>query len=71
MFGSSNLDARSSVINEELDVTVYDEAFGAEMEAIFEADLKHARPYTIEEFNKRSLWERTTERLMQPFRSQL
>jgi len=31
-FGSSNLDSRSAAINEELDVSVYDGAFGSEME---------------------------------------
>ena len=70
MFGSSNLDARSSEINEELDVVVYDEKFGAEMEATFESDHKQAREYTLEQFNNRSLWERTSEWLALPFRSQ-
>jgi len=71
MFGSSNLDARSSEINEELDVVVYDEKFGREAETVFEKDLVGCREYTLEEFKKRSLWERTTEWLMLPFRSQL
>jgi cardiolipin synthase len=71
MFGSSNLDARSSAINEELDVVVYDEKFGREMENIFEKDLAQSREYTLNEFNKRSLWERATEWLALPFRSQL
>lgn len=71
IFGSSNFDARSSQINEELDVTVYDETFGREMETVFEADLKRSRPYTLEDFKQRSLWERTTEWLMIPFSSQL
>jgi cardiolipin synthase len=71
MFGSSNLDARSSEINEELDVVVYDENFGHGMESIFESDLKNTREYTLDEFEHRSLWERTTEWLMLPFRSQL
>ena len=71
MFGSSNLDARSSEINEELDVVVYDEKFGREMEAIFEKDLEQSREYTLQEFKNRSWWERTTEFLMLPFRSQL
>jgi cardiolipin synthase len=70
MFGSSNLDARSSEINEELDVVVYDENFGREMESVFEKDLKQSRQYTLEDFRKRSLWERTTEWLTAPFRSQ-
>jgi cardiolipin synthase len=71
MFGSSNLDARSSEINEELDVTVYDKEFGRQMEAVFENDLWHSREYTLAEFKQRSWWERTTEWLMLPFRSQL
>jgi cardiolipin synthase len=70
MFGSSNLDARSSEINEELDVVVYDESFGREMESVFEKDLAQAKQYTLEDFQNRSLWERTTEWLMVPFRSQ-
>ncbi len=71
MFGSSNLDARSSEINEELDVVVYDEGFGRQMETMFEKDLAQSREYTLEQFKNRPVWERTTEWLMLPFRSQL
>jgi cardiolipin synthase len=71
MVGSSNLDPRSSEINEEIDLVVYDEKFAREMETVFEKDLKQSREYTLEEFKKRSWWERTTEWLMIPFRSQL
>jgi cardiolipin synthase len=71
MLGSSNLDARSSEINEELDVAVYDENFGRQMEAVFEKDLHESREYTLQDFKNRSWWERTTEWLMLPFRSQL
>jgi cardiolipin synthase len=70
MFGSSNFDARSSEINEELDVVVYDQNFGREMESVFEKDLTQAREYTLDDFRKRTLWERATEWLMIPFRSQ-
>ena len=70
MFGSSNLDARSSEINEELDVVVYDQNFGREMESVFEKDLAQAREYTLEDFKKRSLLERAFEWLALPFRSQ-
>jgi cardiolipin synthase len=71
MLGSSNLDARSSEINEELDIVVYDQHFGGEMEAMFENDLKDAREYTLEQFRQRSVYERVTEWLAVPFRSQL
>jgi cardiolipin synthase len=71
MLGSSNLDARSSSINEELDVVVYDSDFGHQMESMFEQDLKHCREYTLQDFKQRSLWERATEWISVPFRSQL
>ena len=71
MVGSSNLDPRSSEINEEIDLVVYDEKFAHEMEAAFEKDQQQSREYTLEDFKKRSWWERTTEWLMIPFRSQL
>jgi cardiolipin synthase len=71
LFGSSNFDARSSEINEELDLAVYDENFGRQMEAIFEKDLAQSKEYTLRQFKSRSLWERTTEWLALPFRSQM
>ncbi len=71
MIGSSNLDPRSSEINEEIDLVVYDEGFSRTMDAAFEADLGKSREYTLEEFKSRSLWERVSERLAMPFRSQL
>ena len=71
MLGSSNFDARSSEINEELDVVVYDEAFGTKMEESFKKDLSQSREYTLEEFRNRSWWERATEWIALPFRSQL
>jgi cardiolipin synthase len=71
MFGSSNLDARSSEINEELDVVIYDRGFGEQMEKRFAQNLAQAKEYTLDQFEKRSLWERTTEWLARPFDSQL
>jgi len=71
MVGSSNFDARSSEINEELDVVVYDEQFARRLETTFENDLRQSREYTLQDFKHRTWWERTTEWLMLPFRSQL
>lgn len=71
VLGTSNLDARSSQINEEIDISVYDERFAAEMERVFKADLEHARLYPYSEFTKRGLWERFTEWIAIPFRSQM
>ena len=67
MLGTSNLDSRSAVINEEVDITVYDADFGKNMEATFDADLKSARNYTSKDFKSRGLWERASEALVAPF----
>ena len=66
MFGSSNFDSRSAQINEELDVTVYDEGFGAEMDAVFHQDLRRSKPYRLEDFKKRPLGERFSEWIVAP-----
>ncbi len=71
LIGSSNFDARSAQINEELDLTVSDRTFGKEMEAVFQRDLQSAKLYRLEDFEKRSVWERFTEWVVLPFRSQL
>jgi cardiolipin synthase A/B len=71
LIGTSNLDSRSAFINEEIDVSVYDADFGREMETVFDTDLKNARPYTLQDFKSRGPWERASEALTQPFRSQL
>jgi len=71
MFGTSNLDARSATINEEIDVSVIDEAFGNEMDAVFARDLELSRSYKLEDFKRRTLWERFTEWIVLPFHSQL
>jgi Phosphatidylserine/phosphatidylglycerophosphate/cardiolipin synthases and related enzymes len=71
MIGSSNLDARSAEINEELDTVIYDAGFGRAMEKMFNDDLARSRQYTLEQFRNRSLWERVVEWVALPFRSQL
>lgn len=69
--GSSNFDARSSQINEELDITIYDEAFGKRMVDVFNSDLNRSKEYRLEDFNRRSIFERTGEWLAKPFQKQL
>ncbi len=71
MIGSSNLDARSAEINEELDVVLYDQAFGKLMEKRFEENLSHSSQYTLDQFKRRSLLERVSEWLLLPFHTQL
>jgi cardiolipin synthase len=71
MFGTSNLDARSATINEEIDVSILDADFGKEMDRIFALDLEKSRPYTLEDFKQRTWWERFNEWIVLPFHSQL
>jgi cardiolipin synthase len=66
MFGSSNFDSRSAQINEELDITVYDEGFGAEMDAVFQRDLQRSKPYRLDDFKNRPVWERFSEWIVAP-----
>src|SRR5438105_7124544 len=71
MIGSATMDARSAEINEELDVVVYDRDFGRRTEETFIRARSQSREYTLEQFRRRSLWERVVEWLAYPFRSQL
>jgi cardiolipin synthase len=71
LLGTSNLDARSSQINDEIDMSVYDLGFGKQMDDTFMADLQQSKPYTIDMFRQRSLPDRFKEWLGALFRSQL
>lgn len=59
--GSSNLDWRSFVANNEINVIVLGRDFGSEMEALFEQDLRASRRITPEAWSSRGLWQRTLE----------
>src|SRR5581483_2143959 len=59
--GSMNFDNRSMAFNIESNLVVLDPAFGAQMDSIFFDDLRYAKPITLSEFKRRSLWERMLE----------
>jgi cardiolipin synthase A/B len=59
--GSSNLDWRSFVANNEINVVVLGRDFGLEMEALFEQDKRASRQITREAWSARGLWPRTLE----------
>jgi cardiolipin synthase len=59
--GSSNLDRRSVLFNDEVDVIVLGGASGARMEAIFDDDFKEADRIDPQNWSKRSLSERFDE----------
>jgi cardiolipin synthase len=69
--GSTNFDNRSFRLNDEINVTVFDEPFAKTLEAGFARDLARSRPYTYAQWRSRSLAERFMEWALRPFRSQL
>jgi cardiolipin synthase A/B len=61
--GSSNLDWLSFVANNELNVIVLGEAFGSEMNALFERDRAASRPVTLDAWERRGPGSRLMEGL--------
>lgn len=67
--GSANMDMRSFSLNFEANAFMYNEKIAEQLEAIFEADLEHAKPLTEEDFLAQSRWLRfkqTFSRLLSP-----
>lgn len=56
--GSTNLDWRSFLHNQELNAVVLGEGFGERMRAAFERDLAASTPITLEQWQERSLADR-------------
>lgn len=59
--GSSNLDNRSFLHNDEVNVIVYGEPFARKLEAQFENDLERSREITLDQWGERGLWQRLKE----------
>lgn len=59
--GSTNLDTRSFLLNNEVNVIVLGDVFGASMESAFAEDLRDAVPITKEAWAKRPLTDRIKE----------
>ena len=69
--GSTNFDARSFRLNDEANLNVYDAAFARTQTATFDADLKHARQITYQQWETRPWHEKLKERGASLFSSQL
>ena len=65
--GTANIDRLSLQGNYEVNVQFRSQAFAATMDRIFELDLTNARKLSFEEWEKRSLLTRISERLLHPF----
>jgi len=66
MVGSANLDVRSMRLNFELNALVRDTATAAALERVLKKDLSASRRIDLEEFAKRSRWQRFKENLVRP-----
>jgi cardiolipin synthase len=59
--GSTNLDWRSFVHNQEINAVILGQDFGAQMQMMFERDLTVSKPITLEAWKKRSIATRIKE----------
>jgi len=59
--GSSNLDWRSALDNDEVNAVIIGREFGSQMEAMFAIDLAASRAIDLESWNSRSPWLRVRE----------
>jgi cardiolipin synthase A/B len=59
--GSTNLDWRSFVNNQEINAVMLGQGFGAQMQSQFEKDLASSKQITLEEWRKRSIGTRIKE----------
>lgn len=59
--GSTNLDWRSFLNNQEINAVMLGQDFATQMQALFEKDLKSSKPVTLEDWRKRSIGTRIKE----------
>lgn len=69
--GSTNFDNRSFRLNDEANLNVYDRAFVERLQAVFEADLAKSRRVGYEEWKRRPMHERVSEKISSLLASQL
>lgn len=70
VFGSTNFDPRSFGINDEINAAVHSAETAALLEEHFRADLENALPIAFDDWKRRPLWERASERLSAVFERQ-
>ncbi|MGH9419641.1 MAG: phospholipase D-like domain-containing protein, partial [Thermoanaerobaculia bacterium] len=69
--GSSNFDERSFRLNDEVNVNVYDDILGAQMETMFHADLARCEEVTLHKWFRRGWWDKLKEKAADVFKPQL
>ncbi len=64
--GSSNLDSRSFLHNDEINAVIFGKEFGGQMERQFQADLEECEAITLEEWQDRGFFKRIKELVAWP-----
>jgi cardiolipin synthase len=65
--GSSNLDSRSALHNDEVNVVVFGADFGRQMELQFESDIQNSRAIPLDAWRQRPLYRKFLETISRPF----
>ena len=71
LIGSTNLDYQSLMYNDEGNVGILDETFGAKLTEIFEEDLRNAKRIEPETWQRRPIFDKIWEHLFALFRKRL
>ena len=66
--GSTNFDNRSFQLNDEVNLNVLDEQFAVEQARIFAEDLARSKRYTLDEWERRPLYQKAVNWIVRPFR---
>ena len=69
--GSTNIDERALRLNDEANINLYDRAFAAEQNRLFEADLARAKPYTLAQWQARPWTQKPSDWMASWLRSQI
>ena len=69
--GSTNFDARSLALNEEIGVGIIDKEVAAELTRAFHQDLKSCRELTLAQWNQRHWYDRLFDRCAYALHDQL
>lgn len=69
--GSTNFDERSFRLNDEANINIFDTGFAEAKIAIFEQDLARSRQISLQEWQNRPLWQRTSDWAWSLLRTQL
>ena len=59
--GTMNFDNRSTALNEESNLVVYDAGLGARVDSVFARDLRYSREITLPEIGRRRIASRALE----------